>query len=144
MPGDYFAERTPEPAQYLNLMKSIWIIQKVKRGEEYVQASSDRLWDCYIKELDEVRLSILILRDCLRTCMLIHWQKCQREFRRFTTKEPPGKRLKEPDRRCLELLREEEFRIWLEDDEDNTEFQPGTDYLKEILHVYVIRILQNL
>lgn len=54
MPGDFFAERTPEPAQYLNLMKSIWIIQKVKRGDEYAQASSDLLWDCYIKELDEV------------------------------------------------------------------------------------------
>lgn len=35
-------------------MKSIWIIQKVKKGDEYAQTASDRLWDCYIKELDEV------------------------------------------------------------------------------------------
>lgn len=54
MPGDYFAERTPEPAQYLNLMKSIWIIKKFKKGDEYAQTSSDRLWACYVKELDEV------------------------------------------------------------------------------------------
>lgn len=54
MAGDFFADRTPQPTQYLNLMKSIWIIQKVKKGEEYKIASSDCLWDCYIKELDEV------------------------------------------------------------------------------------------
>lgn len=41
-------------------------------------------------------------------------QKCQREFSRFTTKEPPTKRLKEPDRGILDLLRKEEFSIWLE------------------------------
>lgn len=40
---------------YLNLMKSIWVIQKVKKGDEYAEAISDRLWDCYIKELEEVR-----------------------------------------------------------------------------------------
>ena len=56
---------------------------------------------------------------------------------RFTTEVEPRKRLKEPDRRNLQLLREEEFRIWLEDEDDDTEFQPGTDYLAEILHVYV-------
>ena len=55
MPGDFFAERTPEPEQYLNLMKSIWILQRVKTGEEYGRTCSDRLWDCYIKELDKVR-----------------------------------------------------------------------------------------
>lgn len=35
-------------------MKSIWIIQQIKKGEDYKEASSDRLWDCYVKELDEV------------------------------------------------------------------------------------------
>lgn len=39
---------------YLNLMKSIWVIQKVKKGEEYAEAASDRLWFCYIEELEEV------------------------------------------------------------------------------------------
>ena len=54
MPADFFAERTPEPAQYLNLMKSIWVVQKIKKGDEYAQSSSDPLWEWYIKELDEV------------------------------------------------------------------------------------------
>ena len=65
-------------------------------------------------------------------------QKCQREFSRFTQKELPTKRLKEPDIRILKLLREEEFGIWLEDEEDEFDYQPGLDYLNEILHMYVL------
>lgn len=41
-----------------------------------------------------------------------------------------------PDRINLDLLRPEEFRIWLDDDEEEDDFQPGTDSLKQILHVY--------
>lgn len=74
--------------------------------------------------------------------MLSPVQKCQREFSRFTRKEPPTKRLKEPDRRILDLLREEEFGIWLEDEEDEFHYQPGLDYLNEILHMYVEISLQ--
>ena len=50
--------------------------------------------------------------------------------------EQSGKRLLVPDRVNLDLLREEEFRIWL-DEEEEDDFQPGTDYLQQILHVYV-------
>lgn len=39
---------------YLNLMKSIWVLQQVKKGDEYAEAASDRLWDCYIGELEKV------------------------------------------------------------------------------------------
>lgn len=39
---------------YLNLMKSIWVLQQVRKGEEYATAASDRLWDCYIEELEKV------------------------------------------------------------------------------------------
>lgn len=71
-------------------------------------------------------------------------QKCQREFSRFTRKELPTKRLKEPDMRILNLLREEEFGIWIEDEEDEFDNQPDPDYLNEILHMYVIISLQFL
>lgn len=64
-------------------------------------------------------------------------QKCQREFSRFTKKEPPTKRLKEPDKGILDLLRKEEFSIWLEDEDDEFDDQAGLDYLDEILHMYV-------
>lgn len=39
---------------YLNLMKGIWVLQQVQKGEEYMVAASDRLWDCYIEELEKV------------------------------------------------------------------------------------------
>lgn len=35
-------------------MKSIWVIQKVKKGKEYADAATDRLWDCYVNELEKV------------------------------------------------------------------------------------------
>lgn len=47
------------------------------------------------------------------------------------------KRLEEPDRRILDLLREEEFGIWLEAEEDEFDYQPGLDYLNGILHMCV-------
>ena len=115
--GDFFAERTPEPAQYLNLTKSVWIIQKIKKGNEWTEASSDRLSECYMNELEG---------------------KCRYEFSRFTTKEEPRKRLTEPDKRNISLLREEEFRIWLDDDNGEDEFWSATDYLNEILRVSLL------
>lgn len=52
--------------------------------------------------------------------------------------------MKEPDMRILNLLREEEFGIWIEDEEDEFDNQPDPDYLNEILHMYVIISLQFL
>ena len=55
---------------YLNLMKSIWVLQQVKRGEEYAAAASDRLWDYYIEELENVGglLAIFSLQRTDKTC----------------------------------------------------------------------------
>ncbi|MCJ1349495.1 hypothetical protein MMC31_007736, partial [Peltigera leucophlebia] len=116
--SDSFTERIPVPVQYLNLMKSIWIVQMIKQGDEYAHSMSDKLWKFYIWELDE---------------------KFLLEFSRFIKIERPTKHLKEPDRRILDLFREEEFGIWLEDEEEEEEeeeeshYQPGLDYLNEIL-----------
>ena len=111
--GDFFAERTPEPIQYVNLMKSIWIIQRIKKGSEWAEASSDLLSKCYMEELEG---------------------KCLHEYIRFTTRTEPQVRLKEPDQGNISLLRVEEFRIWLGDDEES-ESHSTADYLDEILHV---------
>ncbi len=124
-------EQTLEPTQYLNLMKSIWVIQKVRKGEEYRAAAADRLWDLYVKELDLVsRLATSSLLGSTKHVLTCPTKKCQREFQRFT-------RFKAPDRRNLDLLRDEEFRIWLDDDEEDQDLPQGTDYLKQILHMYV-------
>ena len=47
-----------------------------------------------------------------------------------------------PDRVNLDLLREEEFRIWLLDGEED-EIQPGTDYLQQVLYVCVNHYCQD-
>lgn len=112
--GDFFAERTPEPAQYLNLMKSVWIIQKMKKGTEWATTSSDRLSDCYMGEIES---------------------KCLHELSRFNENEEPRSRLTAPDKRTISLLREEEFRIWMDDEDEEDEFWSATDYLNEILRV---------
>ena len=125
-------------------MKSIWIVQMIKLGDEYAQSMSDKLWECYVRELDEVGYcSTFVVSRSGRTLSPVQ-QKCQREFSRFTKKELPSKRLKEPDIRTLKLLREEEFGILLEDEEDEFDYQPGLDYLNEILHMYVLFLSQFL
>jgi hypothetical protein len=44
---------TPEPMQYLNLMKSIWILGKLKGNPLYLRAiGSDKLWQAYLKEFE--------------------------------------------------------------------------------------------
>lgn len=111
---DFFADRTPEPTQYLNLMKSMWIIQKIKKGSEWSTTSRDRLTDCYMNEIEG---------------------KCLHELFRFTAKEEPQRRLTAPDQRKISLLREEEFGIWMEDEDDVDDFWTATDYLNDILRV---------
>lgn len=112
--ADFFADRTPEPTQYLNLMKSMWIIQRIKNGGEWATTSKDRLTDCYMNEIEG---------------------KCLRELSRFTAKEEPQKRLTAPDQRNISLLREEEFRVWIEDEDEVDDFWSATDYLNEILRI---------
>lgn len=85
--GDFFAERTPKPLQYLDLMKSAWIIEKIKEGDEWAEASSDRLSECYMNELAG---------------------KCLYELSRFTSEEP-RKRLAKPAQRNISLLSQDEF-----------------------------------
>ncbi len=44
---------TPDPLQYLNLMKSIWILEQLKSNPLYLRAiSSDKLWQAYLKEFE--------------------------------------------------------------------------------------------
>ena len=111
---DFFTDRTPEPTQYLNLMKSMWIIQRIKKGSEWAMTSKDRLTECYMNEIEG---------------------KCLHELFRFTTKEEPQKRLVAPDKRKISLLREEEFQIWMDDEYEVDDFWSATDYLNEILRV---------
>lgn len=57
MERDISLEQETHFARYLELMKSIWIIRKVGRSDEYKEISSDRLWNFYMSELRVVSRS---------------------------------------------------------------------------------------
>lgn len=51
---DISLEQVSNFRQYLELMKCIWIIQKIEKSDEYKETSSDRLWNFYMIELKAV------------------------------------------------------------------------------------------
>lgn len=50
-------DRATNLAQYLDLMKSIWILQKIEKGYEYHTFFRDRLLKLYMEELYVVKLT---------------------------------------------------------------------------------------
>ena len=48
---------TPEPTQYLNLMKCVWIIEKIKSHPSFDLACKDILWAAYVRELESKIIS---------------------------------------------------------------------------------------
>jgi hypothetical protein len=80
----------PEPAQYLNLMKCIWIMEKLKSHPSFDVACQDILWKSYVRELETKIIS---------------------ETERFATAENP---LQAPQ--AKDILREPEgnFNIWVD------------------------------
>lgn len=81
---------TPEPAQYLNLMKCIWILEQMKSQPLFDVACQDILWKACVRELETKIIS---------------------ETERFATLESP---LQAPDK--SDILREPEgnFDVWLD------------------------------
>jgi hypothetical protein len=84
--GRFVDERTPQPIQYLSLLKCVWIIRCILQSHELRSVPQSSQWPGYIHQLNE-DLSI--------------------ESQRFTT--PSAQQLMTPD---LSNIREEEFRIW--------------------------------
>jgi hypothetical protein len=80
----------PEPAQYLNLIKCIWIMERLKSHPAFDVACQDILWKSYVRELETKIIS---------------------ETERFTTGESP---LQVPQPK--DILREPEgnFNIWVD------------------------------
>ncbi|OCL12417.1 hypothetical protein AOQ84DRAFT_386154 [Glonium stellatum] len=90
-PGRFVNERTPSSLQYLNLLKSVWIMGRIKLSAELTEADADSYWPAYIHELEE-NLSL----------------ECQR----FTARRPD--QLIAPS--LMSLQYPEHFRIWLVDE----------------------------
>ncbi|MCJ1405221.1 hypothetical protein MMC11_008448 [Xylographa trunciseda] len=86
VPREYVNQRTPELTQYLNLVKSRWILQKLIESSCFVH---DSLWG---RCLDDIEVNIL------------------REYRRFDSGQ-----LTSPNTDVIERLQEHCFSIWVED-----------------------------
>lgn len=143
--GDGLVEQTPQPLLYLNLMKSIWVIQKVKKGEKYTDAATDPLWHFYIQDLERVSglQAVSAISPTYYILLTYLGKKCHREFQSITEYEQRRKRLFMPTRENLELLGQEEFHIWLDDDDDDdedgeeAEFQPSMGHSEQIFKVHI-------
>lgn len=92
--GFILSNPTQSPEQYLNMMKSIWIIQKVLGSWEYIETCrrGNRLLKCFVEDLG---------------------QKCLDVFNRYSAKpDNPYKLINEPNEMSLLPLGNEAFIIW--------------------------------
>jgi hypothetical protein len=85
--GNFLNERTPQPMQYLSLLKCVWIIRCLLQSSELRDVSQDSQWPGYIHQLNE-DLTI--------------------ESQRFTA--PSAQRLIAPN--LNGLVQEDDFSIW--------------------------------
>lgn len=53
-PGLTVRERIPPVDQYLNLLKCVFLLKKMKASHELKNASPQSHWPSYVKELEEV------------------------------------------------------------------------------------------
>ncbi|KAL5330933.1 hypothetical protein ACEPPN_000459 [Leptodophora sp. 'Broadleaf-Isolate-01'] len=106
--GNFLNERTPEPKQYLSLLKCVWIMRCLQESYELQTAPDSSQWPGYIAQLNE-DLSV----ECLR----------------FTA--PSTQRLIPPD--VSSPRPEDEYSIW--PGEDISEYiSPHSEvYLEEVL-----------
>ncbi|EKG11633.1 hypothetical protein MPH_11126 [Macrophomina phaseolina MS6] len=127
----YFQEgnATSETDSYLNLMKCLWIMDKIKTSTEFKRLPDGSLWQRYVKRMD-FRLA--------------------KEYDRWAASLAP-----EPDMDTILRLPDDEFRVWKTDDEEGGDELIGGDsvFLTELLNInlpseggkstHKLRVLQN-
>ncbi|KAJ9668750.1 hypothetical protein H2201_000994 [Coniosporium apollinis] len=99
-------QRTPHLAQYLSLMKCIWIVQNIDKYLQFTQQEADPVWVAFVKPLK---------------------QDLSRECKRF--RDGTERQLVAPDIASLDLP--EEFSPWLELDLSDALAQVKEDELSE-------------
>lgn len=127
----YFQEgnSTSETDSYLNLMKCLWIMAKMKNSAEYKRLPEGSLWQRYVKRMD-----FRLAKDCDR----------------WVASLAP-----EPDMDTILRLPNDEFRIWKTEDEESEDGVIDSDsvFLTELLNIalpsdggrstHKLRVLQN-
>ncbi|KAK0661552.1 hypothetical protein DIS24_g2669 [Lasiodiplodia hormozganensis] len=120
---------TSETDTYLNLMKCLWIMRRIKRSVEYKKLAEGSLWQRYVSRMD-YRLS----------------KKCDHWKQSFAP---------EPDMETILRLPDDDFQLWKAEDEESEQDMTGDDsvFLTELLNVtlssergtstHKLRVLQN-
>jgi hypothetical protein len=115
---------TQSPEQYLKMMKTIWIIQRIQASQEYIESCrrGNRLLKCFVEDLA---------------------QKCVDQFIHFS-EQPPGNPYKariEPSETELAPLGVDAFAIWARESKDLDRFdQASLDTLKMVLRAPLAHI----
>ena len=113
---------------YLNLMKSVFILQKIKQGDDYrrkILTQRHPMWVAFMEELEE---------------------RCRKEYARYTPEEPEGRRLQGPTRGETISLWLDDCRFTLKDDRsDGEDGMPNVaDKLEnEILHLAMATSIEH-
>ncbi|OJD37433.1 aspartate aminotransferase protein [Diplodia corticola] len=120
---------TPETDTYLNLMKCLWIMSRIKKSAEYNQLHEGSLWQRYVN-----RMNYRLTKACDR------WEQSLAP---------------EPDMDTILRLPDNEFQIWKTEEDEDEQDMVGDEsiFLTELLNVtlpsergtstHKLRVLQN-
>ena len=97
------SQDTADLVSYMNLMKSVFILEKIKQGDEYerkVNRRGDPMWISFMEELEE---------------------RLRMKFQQYTLEEPEPTRLQAPTRAETITLFQDDFRLRFEHDRNDGE-----------------------
>ena len=123
--GRFLTDRTPSAEQYLNLLKCIWILQRIQSSQEFArvsQSSSESQWPGYIKQLHE---NVFL--------------ECQRFSARYARS---AQKLLAPDMQIA--FEESKYEIWIEDDLTTFLSPKIENHLPPVLEIPLPRQRENL
>lgn len=94
-PGTFRDQQISDAMHFLNLMKCLWILSRIKSSHEYIGEQPNSLWRTYIQRLED---------------------RLRKKTDRFSKSTPESKRLREPATEDILIFSDESFRTWIDDD----------------------------
>lgn len=94
-PGTLRDQQIPDAMHFLNLMKCIWILSRIKSSHEYIGEQPNSLWHTFVQSLED---------------------RLRKEKDRFSKCTPESKRLRAPAMENILNFPDESFRTWIDDD----------------------------
>lgn len=63
--GILVENKQPPTEQYINLLKCVWLMDKIKNSEEFREQNADSHWPSYIIQLEDVSISLGSVLGCI-------------------------------------------------------------------------------